>query len=958
MVDHLGYLWIATDKGVMRYNGYELKSIDLTKGFINKDIWSMLEDGKGRVWLSSISDQIGYVKEQKHKNVYTRIKGKYYQKLPLSYKDGIFFTSTVLGDEFTENGGLFFCVEKNDTLSAYDISKYGRSTFPVDERHLVSIGRDTNLYSLELATDGVVHAAMQARIKVPSKPPGKDASSGNIVDDISNNACIYLYGRIYYAAYMDSCVRSIRVRDGKYEEYHFGGISRHGKNETIQLMYRGDGVVIVLTEDNIYKLDSNLELVKKYQLDSLVHRQKNEPLSFFVEHPLWGKVVATYQNGIYVLLENRLKFQRESLLHLSDFVYCGNPADTIGFWWNQSTGELQRVNTDKRVKSVHLNLTGSIKVLPYYAGKRILVNSGASYILDVKTLATTQFAKRHLYDVVMVDTNEYYFLTKFTGFYHHAKDGTETAIDKERYKAIVYDKVRQRYCVYNHHKILFYSKGRAPVIYKREDLEAMGVNSIENILIDERYGNIFLCEEKRVLLFTDFSKPPGILFRNYVFKDSRIVIRDDMLVIAGVYGVLFSKISGTGVVSEPVVYPNTRKQLYNFVADIQVSASHMLLNTDLGVYSAAIPGAASFVAPQSASPQPYTVVATYGDSTFLLKKGDTLDILQSQRQLLFDVIKPTGASSLKYAFLLGGKKAEWQELPNNELPLPELHAGRYYTLSVRAYDDQWRSDVITLTIHIVPYWWQGVLVQRVLWLTAIALLVLLLYVVAIITRRNVIKKAARRNKLLEIELKSIYSQLNPHFIFNSLSSALFLVKTKRLDDAYEHIQKFSSLLRAYIKSSRNKYIILREEIANLKTYIELQQVRFKDRFDYDICVGEGVDMETRIPSLLLQPAVENAIDHGLLHKEQKGKLILSFVAYAADNELWCIVDDNGIGRKRSEEMQKNNPLKADSYGSSLIEELSNVFNKYERIKIDISYYDKVSPNTGTTVTIKIKFPQS
>ena len=208
---------------------------------------------------------------------------------------------------------------------------------------------------------------------------------------------------------------------------------------------------------------------------------------------------------------------------------------------------------------------------------------------------------------------------------------------------------------------------------------------------------------------------------------------------------------------------------------------------------------------------------------------------------------------------------------------------------------------------------------------------------------------------MELELKSIYSQINPHFIFNTLNSALLLVSKNRMEEAYIHIAKFSRLLRSYIKSSRNKLISVAEEISNLKNYIELQQTRFKDKFEYQIEIDSNLKTEqVRIPSLLLQPFVENAINHGILNKQSQGNLKIGFNLSEKQNEIICTIEDDGVGRKQSKQINEGNADKDESYGNLMIKDLVNIFNKYEQMNIDIQYTDKEYPLTGTIVTIKIK----
>lgn len=208
---------------------------------------------------------------------------------------------------------------------------------------------------------------------------------------------------------------------------------------------------------------------------------------------------------------------------------------------------------------------------------------------------------------------------------------------------------------------------------------------------------------------------------------------------------------------------------------------------------------------------------------------------------------------------------------------------------------------------------------------------------------------------MELELNSIYSQINPHFIFNTLNSGLHFIKKGRTTDAYDHIYKFSKLLRAYLASARNRYITLDAEIENLKNYIELQQTRFSHVFDYNIEVHHIDNMKSiRIPSLLLQPIVENAINHGLLPMDGKGYLHLSFVR-KEDNVVECTIADNDIGRKRSKQLKTGEPER-ESVGEKLLDELVTLFNEYEHMGIDISYHDKEEPLTGTIVIVKIKNP--
>ena len=212
--------------------------------------------------------------------------------------------------------------------------------------------------------------------------------------------------------------------------------------------------------------------------------------------------------------------------------------------------------------------------------------------------------------------------------------------------------------------------------------------------------------------------------------------------------------------------------------------------------------------------------------------------------------------------------------------------------------------------------------------------------------------------MLELELKAIYAQLNPHFVFNTLNGALYLIRKQQAEEAYLHISRFSSLLRAYLKSSRNRFITLSEEISNMENYLLLQQTRFAHIFTYEIkTTGITIPDRIHIPSLILQPIVENAINHGLQQKQNKGHIKIAFELDPETKALICTVEDNGIGRKKAREAAGQKVNEKESYGNELISELINLFNRYERMGISLYYTDKQDPESGTVVTIVIKRPR-
>lgn len=159
-----------------------------------------------------------------------------------------------------------------------------------------------------------------------------------------------------------------------------------------------------------------------------------------------------------------------------------------------------------------------------------------------------------------------------------------------------------------------------------------------------------------------------------------------------------------------------------------------------------------------------------------------------------------------------------------------------------------------------------------------------------------------KQKATESRLQSLRLQMNPHFLFNALNSIQQMILANEEMVATRYLSRFSKLLRSILIHSDKELISLKEELDILKLYVELESVRFKEAFQYEIYCDEDIDVdEIKIPTLLIQPFVENAIWHGLMHKEGMRNLKISFEEKG--DLVQCIVEDNGIGRQKAKEMK-------------------------------------------------------
>lgn len=237
--------------------------------------------------------------------------------------------------------------------------------------------------------------------------------------------------------------------------------------------------------------------------------------------------------------------------------------------------------------------------------------------------------------------------------------------------------------------------------------------------------------------------------------------------------------------------------------------------------------------------------------------------------------------------------------------------------------------------------------QRVL-LYVFGFILLIFVGLSIFVYRNT-KAKKRAHQLLY--LKSLRAQMNPHFIFNSLNSVNNYISTNNERAANKYLSKFSKLMRQVLEHSQVEFISLKEEIEVLKLYVELEHERFKDKFDFRFSVDESINADGyTIPPMLIQPFIENAIWHGLRYKESAGVLEVKFTD--KDDFIEIIVEDNGIGRAKSQELKTVNQKKHNSSGMRNVENRTEMIQAVFKAKINYEIID-LPENTGTQVNIKL-----
>jgi LytS/YehU family sensor histidine kinase len=214
-----------------------------------------------------------------------------------------------------------------------------------------------------------------------------------------------------------------------------------------------------------------------------------------------------------------------------------------------------------------------------------------------------------------------------------------------------------------------------------------------------------------------------------------------------------------------------------------------------------------------------------------------------------------------------------------------------------------------------------------------------------------------RNKALETERSLLRTQMNPHFIFNALNSVQNYIISNNAQEAVRFLSKFAKLMRMILNNSMVQMVTLSDELQSLSLYLDLERARFGNKFSYSIDVSDEVEEDiVSVPPMLIQPFIENAIIHGLMHKTDGEGLITVSISENDRDSLVCRITDNGIGRKAAAEVEKNVGRKHKSVGMQLTRDRLRDLNSEANAKLSCvidDLEDEAGHALGTRVTIVI-----
>jgi ligand-binding sensor domain-containing protein len=325
----------------------------------------------------------------------------------------------------------------------------------------------------------------------------------------------------------------------------------------------------------------------------------------------------------------------------------------------------------------------------------------------------------------------------------------------------------------------------------------------------------------------------------------------------------------------------------------------------------------------------------------------------------FSALNFTNPEKNQYAYQLEGVDKDWVYSGSRRTAQYTSVSPGTYIFRVKGSNDEgvWNETGTSIRIVIHPPWWGS------WWAYSFYALCLIAAVWMIDRSRKtrLIRRERERGQQRELEMQALRAQMNPHFIFNCLSSINNFVLKNQTEAASDYLTKFSRLIRTVLNNSKKPLIPLEDELDMLKLYLDMESLRFTGRFEYSINIDKDIDpTAVFMPPLLLQPIAENAIWHGLMHKKESGRLVINI--QVENNILTCVIADNGVGRSYTTTLQSKSVKKGKSMGIQITRQRLALINgddvHDEHAFKTVDLYDDNGKAAGTRVSLNMKLVET
>ncbi|MDZ4808844.1 MAG: histidine kinase [Bacteroidota bacterium] len=917
IIDKKGFLWIAGETGVTRYDGRTFKNYTTVNGLPDNEVTELMIDSSGRLWVLPFRKKPAYYndKTDKFENNYTDPE---LDKIEMGNTSS---TSVLL------HGGIAFCNNER-TLCIYKDNKttkykkiYGEKLRPRPD-------------------------------KIIDYQPGKYlivcSDSLRYMEDGKITRAEY-FGHYYnWSEYFDNALYILQPEGITKFTFNTNGEIISTQQQQYPFLLKvlcrvGKDLAVTSVNGNTYRVDAGSLELKNSIFNEIIVRNVLEDhngnywLSTKDEGliKIQQKRISSYTDNAEMVKNFNAVLKTDKIVAGNNkgelFIYDGlystkkiilntneNKSDT----WVRNILELQKdiyVATqtgsfliDKKsfvIKKSFLEEANKSTKAAYRLNDSIMLLGGHAQLFAYNFMAekfTDSVIKR--ITAIGADDNQHIYIGSIDGLYRQDKDSL--IYFGNIYKALTYRIVS---IVNTRDGLMWIGRSSDSLLVLKKDKPVAGIplgtiipGTVCKTMYSNKPGEIWIGTDK------------GLNRLNYRVVNEKLVYNNMYFSTAD--GLMGEQVNDI-MIKNDTVYVATTGGISYLPANLQLPLADI----------------ATFITRVSVNNVDTAILSSY-----------TLPYSKNNIRIEFSAVDLTGFNPF---FEYSINNSDWIRADNNVLSLQNQPPDNY-TIRIRSLkrDGTASLQIATINFRIKTPFWKSGWFWGILALTGFAAILFFNQRRNKLRQQKAIEKISTEKKLAELEMQALKAQINPHFVFNCLNSIKGFIYDKNYAQADTYLDRFADLMRSTINNSDAAVISLTEEIKYLDNYLQLEKLRFSEKFDYTIIADAVAEKDNvYVPAMLLQPYVENAIRHGIRFLEdKKGQIAIS--AIIEKEYLVCTIEDNGIGRQKAAQLKSSNHIEYQGRGMTISKRRAELYNIQQEV---IDKRNEKGDATGTTIIIKI-----
>ncbi|SMD17418.1 Two component regulator propeller [Pedobacter nyackensis] len=928
--DSKGYIWIATDAGVSRFDGKVFENFSIDDGLPDNQIIQLKEDKSGKIWFLALNGQLSYF-----------FNGKIYNENNDKLLRLLKFNAVVVSFLEDSKGRIWFGTNKNVLVmwNGKTITKY----ISADSEHQYT---STFVHEDKL---GKIWAFSNQCVRIFDNKTFTIVSHGTL--PISYKTILNLPDKSL--GYLDKNGLNVRV----------GSDQRLSLKLDSALLNNDPGFFLVDSNKDLW-LSNSSGVYCIEPSGKTTQYLKNIPSSQVIKdakNNMWF----TTNSGIYMLpqKDERLYIINKTNGLNTDMVKSVVKDNNNNLWLGLDEGSMNildlktygvnrkiQLPDKKRYNVIKQLVYDTLQQTMYFASdyglgrvKNIHSKQNIEYLKETNNsmFVVKSFALKNNHTLALALSSGVFVLSDQLNRFEFTSLNFKQGVDlfNNRAYRVFYDR-GQNLWFSNINGLSEYSKGALYNYHGEHPLLTKRINDIQEL----NDGTIVLATDGYGLVFLKNKKVTSVITQKDGLADNickRLYVKDNYIWIITNNGI--NRIASNKKPLSVESFEYTNAMLADDVNGMFIDDHYAYFATNNGLIYFDYHGASN----KHESPK-VLISSIISNKTKLGLNYATHTLAPSSNNITFTYSAIDFQNkSITYRYRLKAD-ANWTETRSRRLEFSSLEPGDYtFELSAKSNNSNW-STPTRANFSLKRHFWQTIWFMAALFLFAGFAFYKVAVVVTRIQKNKEQQQLLLKNKILMLEQRALQAMMNPHFVFNVMNSIQHYINTKDTNSANKILTGFAKLIRKNLEICTKSFISLDEEVEYLELYLSLEKKRFGEKFKYHIKLGRDIDKEeTLIPSMILQPYIENAIWHGLMPKEDGGNLNICIDLKDEDHLLIQIIDD-GVGIDNSLKNKKGHHV---SKGMNLTKERINLLNQVEPYPILLKI--KQSGDSGTHVSILI-----